>query len=289
MIKKILIGIFITAISCGYLFIWSPSNENIRTHGETLEVVILNVGQGDAIFVRTPKGHTMLIDGGPHAKVVNELQDVMGFFEDHIDYVVSTHPDSDHLTGIMSVLGSYTIGEIIISGITSRTELSKNFMRAIEKNGVPVRLGYSEADVTLDEDVIFDIIYPLAPMVRTIDKTNNYGIVGKLRYGASSVLLTADVEAPAEESIVRHGDDLHATVLKVGHHGSKTSSGPTFLDRINPQFCAISVGKKNRYHHPNPTVYERLTKKCGQIHRTDEDGRIYYNLTKAGTVSVSTR
>lgn len=240
-----------------------------------LKVYFLNVGQGDAIYIRMPNGADMLIDGGPGRSVLRELGNVMPFFDRTIDVVVATHPDADHIGGLPEVFQKYKVNYFVESGLEGKTDLWKelekrvgeeNSERVVVKDGSKINFG----------NVKFEI---LAPAFITQDmETNDASIVGRLVYDESKFMLTGDAPIYVENKIVSDhlAPELRADVLKAGHHGSKTSSGKNFLAAVRPEYTVISAGKDNRYGHPHAEVIERLNVIKTKILRTDIVGRILF-------------
>lgn len=241
-----------------------------------LHLYFLNVGQGDAIFLRTPAGTTILVDGGPEKKVLDELGAVLPFFAKTIDYVFLTHPDRDHIEGLLSVLRRYRIGQVIFTGTLSENFLSRRFLEIIREKNIPVRLARADNDIALPDGIKLDILFPLEFEIQTTEKTNNTSIIMKIIYGEHEILLTGDAEAAEEEILLAHGVDLAADMLKVAHHGSKTSSTENFLRAVSPKSCVILVGRYNSYHHPHPSILKRLSQHCREIFRTDTNGRLEF-------------
>ncbi|MEK7523860.1 MAG: MBL fold metallo-hydrolase [Patescibacteria group bacterium] len=280
--NKILLGVVATALSIGLLF------SNAKPDG-LLHVFILNVGQGDAIFARTPQGTTFLIDGGPEKKVLTELKEVLPFWGASIDYLVSTHPDRDHIEGLIAVLKRYPVRHVLFTGVYKKDYFSQEFLRLIKEKNIPVILAREDGDIALTDGVTFDVLFPFTPIIRQETVTNNLGLIAKLIYGEHEILLTADAELPEEEMLISHGVNLQADILKSGHHGSKTSSSEAFLSAINPQFVAISVGLNNSYHHPHLSTLKRYKEHQLKILRTDLDGRIEFIFSPKEIVEIKTQ
>lgn len=243
-----------------------------------LKVYFLNVGQGDAIFIQTPNGNQVLIDGGPDETIIRELSEVMSFNDRSIDLVILTHPDADHLNGLIEVLRRYEVGQILENRIEHNSpahelwnELKKEAKIYQASGGQIINIG-NGAEIS--------IIFPLDPN-RHFAKTNNNSIISKLVFGENSLLLTGDIEAQVEKELVARRTDIDSDLLKVPHHGSKTSSTQNFLEAVSPESAFIQVGADNRYGHPHPSITQRLEKMGVKYYRTDTDGRIelFFNGT----------
>ncbi|MBI2638327.1 MBL fold metallo-hydrolase, partial [Candidatus Peregrinibacteria bacterium] len=239
--KKIFIGILSIAFSSGLLFY------NGQADG-LLHVYFLDVGQGDAILIRTPAGKNILFDGGPQKKVIAELKNVLPFFANTIDAVFLTHPDRDHIEGLLSVLRKYHIGRVYFTGAAKKNYFWRTFLQIIKDKKIPAQLAYGEDDIRLDDGVIIDILFPFKPDFSLKEDINNTSLIAKIIYGENEILLTGDSEALEEERLLKARVNIDADVLKIAHHGSKTSTSPAFLDAVSPETSVISVGKGNSYH-----------------------------------------
>lgn len=241
-----------------------------------LHVFALDVGQGDAIYVVTPNGRRLLMDGGPGpGAVLDQLGRRLAPWDRRLDVVVLSHPDADHVAGLPAVLERYQVGHILDPQLEAGSGDAQAWRAAVEQEGAERARAEAGGRLVLDEaaGVVADVLWPPEPRFTGTDRlTNNNAVVLRLAYGATSFLLTADVEEPAEERLLRSGVNLRATVLKVGHHGSRTSTTPAFLAAVSPWLALISVGADNDYGHPAPEVMERLA--SVPVLRTDQDGTV---------------
>lgn len=230
-----------------------------------------DVGQGDSLFFETPSGRQMLIDGGPSDAVLAKLGRVMPFFDRSLDVVVLTHPDADHVTGLVEVARRFRIGIFIMTGVIQSTPAYVVLQQELAERDVPIHYARSGERLKLDADAIFSIFLPTQDWRGKKPKdANNTSVVGKFVCRTLSVLATDDMEEPSERELLRTVPDISADILKVGHHGSKTSSSEPFLDRVQPKAAVISVGKDNTFGHPNGEVLDRLQKRSVPIYRTDQ-------------------
>ena len=238
-----------------------------------LTVAFLNVGQGDAIYIEAPNGNQLLIDGGRGRAVLRELGAVIPLYDRSIDVVLVTHPDADHIGGLIPVLESYRVGAVIESGNERETAVTVGFERAVAQEGalrVAARRGMR---VDLGDGAVFTILYPDRNVARV--ESNEASIVGQLRYGSTTVLLTGDAPASVERILIaKDGSGLQSTVLKPGHHGSRSSSVLEFLAAVSPELAVISAGTGNSYGHPHTEVLARLAQLNIRALRTDMEGRI---------------
>lgn len=233
-----------------------------------LHVYFLDIGQGDAIFVQAPNGNQVLIDGGPDNTIIQRLGQVMPFYDHSIDMIVLTHPHADHVDGLIEVLKRYKVGQIAENFYNYHTAEYEEWNKAkLAAKVAEVRFNQT---VDLGGGVVLETIYPFAnDGVANIKNPNNASVVLKLEYGKESVLLTGDIEAPVEQDILAQKENISADFLKVGHHGSKTSTTESFLQAVNPLVAFISVGAKNRYGHPHRAVLDRLERFGVKYYRTD--------------------
>ncbi len=236
-----------------------------------LKVSFLDVGQGDAIFVETPEGVQVLIDGGPNKSVLGELSEVMPFYDRSIDAVVLTHPHLDHVGGLVEVLKRYEVGYAVESGAGHSIAEFAEWHNILEKVGVVKIQARRGLRLELGGGVFLDFFLP-EKMEASADPHKNMA-VSRLSYGQTCFLFTGDMERDFEWKIL--GDDIDCGALKVGHHGSKTSTSDVFLEAVSPDFAVISVGRANRYGHPNEAILEKLLASRAEVFRTDINGTIF--------------
>lgn len=262
----ILGGLFTLAIALWGMVLRLPRSE-------ILQVKFFDVGQGDAIFIQTPNGNKILIDGGPDNTILERLGRELGFLDRSLDLVVLTHPDRDHIAGLIGVLDRYTVAAALTTGVRRETTDFRLWEEKLAKKHIPAVVGRLGLWAEISPSVVLAVFSPEKNIAgQRIEKTNNTGIVLKLVYGKTSYLFTADIERPVEELLVRSGLNLRAEVLKVAHHGSKTSSSENFLRAVSPVAAIISLGRRNPYGHPHSEVIERLERHGIKIFRTDLDG-----------------
>ena len=245
-----------------------------------LHVVFLDVGQGDAIFIQTPSGRQVLVDGGPSEPVLlSRLGRQMGFWDRTLDVMVLTHPDTDHVTGLVPVLERYQVDTVIFREMEHESDVYEYWLQLLEVEGATIYPGEAGLRLTLDEGLEMVVLHPGVELVGgSARSTNNNSIVTRLTYGAVSVLLPGDIEAVVEQQLVADGAGLASTVLKAAHHGSCSSTTQEFLDAVGPEVVVISVGADNDFGHPCAEVLERLEARAEQsrsglpVYRTDEQG-----------------
>lgn len=243
---------------------------------DKLTVVFLDVGQGDAIFVRTPSGRQMLIDGGlPGGPILRELGKVMPFYDRSIDIVLATHADQDHVGGLNDVLGRFSVDLFMRTMTTSTSDVYKNILEVVEQKKIKQEIITVPEIVDFSDGTRFEIIFPDQD---TSDwETNDSSIVGKVIYGGTSFLLTGDSPISAEKLLVyKYGDYLKSDVLKVGHHGSRYSSSPAYITKVLPTYSVISAALDNSYGHPNQEVLDTLNNFNSRIVGTLGKGSVVF-------------
>lgn len=248
---------------------------------QKMVVTFLDVGQGDAIFIKAPGGHQMLIDGGPNNSVLRELGQVMPFYDRSIDVVLATHADQDHIGGLIEVLNRYEVDLFVRTNSTSSSAVYEELIKIIKDKDIKENIVTSPRILSLGSDADFDIIFPTQNTEGW--ETNDASIVGKLVYGSTSFLFTGDSPQEIEKYLVgKYGSFLDSDVLKVGHHGSKGSNSELFVGTVSPDFSVISVGLNNRYGHPSSDVIhiledfgeEIVQTLSGGMARFESDGKL---------------
>ena len=263
-------------IACAAIISFVALDTSAQSDG-LLHVYFLDVGQGDGIFIDF-NGNQVLIDGGPGNKIIQELGRVMPFHDRSIDLIILTHPHADHVTGLIEVLKRYKVDKIIENYVPYSTAEYAEWNKA--KSGSEVMEARAGQIVDLGGGAKLTILYPYQSNaegvpISVIAKTvHDFMVITRLDYGNEGVLFTGDAEAKIEYKLLSSGASLSAQFLKVGHHGSKTSTTEKFLDAVNPEVAFIEVGAKNRYGHPHPTVVQRLEERGIKYYRTDVGGTI---------------
>ncbi len=239
-----------------------------------LEVNFFDVGQGDAIFIETSDSRQILIDGGPGSAVLEKLGKAMPFWDRTIDLVILSHPEADHLSGLLEVLKRYKVENILWTGIVRDTAEYEEWQRLIKEEGAKIVIAGPGQKIRAANAVI-NIIYPFDNIEgKSFQNSNDTSVVAKLVFGDNSFLFTGDVYQSAEKKILERGSDIDSDVLKIGHHSSKTSNSEEFIAKVSPEIAVISVGKDNSYGHPHNEVLETLAKYGINVLRTDLDGDI---------------
>jgi competence protein ComEC len=250
---------------------------------DNLRVVFFDVGQGDSIFIRTPQKHHILIDGGPGNVVLEKLGQELPFFYNSIDLLILTHSHDDHVSGLIEVLERYKVKNIVSTGVLNESTISRKWNELINEKG------YKEARAgqkIFTTDFYITTLYPVESLKdKKIKDLNAVSVVNLFNFQEKyKFLFMGDAYIAQEKEILSYCkeadncDDLKVDVLKLGHHGSKTSTSEDFLEKIMPKVAVIMVGDDNRYGHPHYETIERLENFNINIMRTDRDGDIVFNL-----------
>jgi competence protein ComEC len=250
-----------------------------------LEVNFFAIGQGDAIFIQDFKGHQILIDGGPNSLILEKLGGEMPFWDRTIDLVILTHPENDHLFGLIEVLKNYRVKNILWTGVVRSTPEFQEWLKVIQKEKAKIKIGKAGTKIIIplgkkekSLSAIIKIFYPFENLEGKYFKntTNNTSLVSQLKFQNISFLFSGDIYKLTEKKIINfyHSKKLKSQVLKIAHHGSKTSSSEEFLLAVLPQIAIIQLGKENPYHHPHFEVLEILKKYDIKTLRTDLLGDI---------------
>lgn len=267
----ILLGALVLAALISWMAVFASAQNG------QLEVHFFDVGQGDAIFIELPDGRQILIDGGPDDTVVEKLNEAMSFFDKEIDIVIATHNEADHIGGLPAALAHYKVGTIIWNGVKAETKIFEEFKNAMDSEGSEIITGRCCARFSLSSGAFFEILHPFnsgdGPSSKSA-KQNNQSLVIRLVYGNDSFLFTGDIERGAEYEIVKQNFNLQSDVLKIPHHGSKTSSSELFLEEVRPKVAVIFAGRNNPYGHPHEAVLDRLAKYAIKVIGTYEKGDI---------------
>ena len=272
--KKWNLGILI-ALICFNILAWIAVYD--LSQPAFLEVIFFDVGQGDAIFIETPKKHQILIDGGPGVVILEKLAKSMPFYDRTIDLIILTHPEFDHLSGFNEVLKKYKVSNILWTGIVRDTAEYKEWKKLIEEEKTEIFIAKAGQKILWESETnnYMEVLYPFENLEgKVFEDSNNTSIISKLVFGKNSFLFTGDAYKNVEGELINKKAEIDSDVLKVSHHGSKTSSSEEFIKSVSPQIAVISAGIGNKYGHPHQEVLELLEKYDIKILRTDKDGDI---------------
>ena len=241
-----------------------------------LKIVFLDVGQGDATLIITPHGRQILIDAGASSSSIGgSLARYMNASDRSLDMVIMTHPDLDHVGGVLSLIDDYRIDRLMHSGLLAGSSVYEAIaLRSVKKN-IPIFTAHVGQRIILDAGVYLDIYSPYAGFESA--QANDHSIVMKLIYGNNSVLITGDASKYIEHDMVQSfAGSLQSDILKIGHHGSQTSSSDEFIETVAPEYGVISAGCNNRYGHPHADVLARLFRYELEVLDTCREGDVVF-------------
>lgn len=268
LIYFLLMILFFAVLILGIVISFSKKTKDLRVN-------FLNVGQGDAILIQSGDNQ-VLIDSGKNGKLILEkLGEQLPFWDRKIELVIITHPDFDHYGGFTEVLKKYQVEGVIKTEAENDTAEWIDFKDKLEKENSKLISATRGTKINFSNGAVLEIIYPLGAVSPDIEDKNDSSVVSRLVFGENEFLFTGDLSLEGEQELVASGMDISADVLKVGHHGSRSSTGDKFLDSVRPKEAVISVGK-NSYGHPHREVIERLNQKDITIWQTDKSGNIEY-------------
>lgn len=268
----ILIVVLLTTLSaCSADFFLENYSDNTAVSSEgnsDVSVHFLDIGQGDSIFVELPNGECMLIDAG----VANKGEFIESYISESgynkIDYLVATHPHADHIGSMAYIVSNMDIGQVYMPNVSTTTKTYEKLLEAIQQKGLKIKSAKAGMNIVEESDLRVDI---LAPVKIDEDELNNCSIIIKITYGYDSYLFIGDAE---KEELDTVSSDMSADVLKVGHHGSRTSTTEEFLEQVNPKYAVISCGADNDYGHPHKETIDLLEMLDVKYYRTDIEGTI---------------
>ena len=258
------------------LLVFAFSTHTIASQKDgLLKIYFFDVGQGDSILIETPSGRQILVDGGPDNKVLQKLGEVMPFYDRDIDAVIVSHPHADHIVGLMGVLERYEVKNIIEARESYNSSEFKAWSNTVKNENADNIEAVAGKIIDLGDGVTLTILHPFEAVAGDNPKNpHDDVVVAVLKYKDLEIMLTGDMEQKIEWRLILAGENLDSDVLKVGHHGSKTSTTEEFLFAVSPEVAIIQVGTKNRYGHPSSEVLERLENYDIKYYRNDVGGDI---------------
>ena len=260
-----------------------------------IEISAIDVGQGDSFLIETSKNKKILIDGGGNENGSFDVGEnillpyLLNKGIKKVDIIIISHADTDHIDGLFEIIKKIKVERVVIG---KQFEVSENFeklLRMVKEKNIKINIVEVGNKIFVEENLYLDILWPSSKYEIKENSLNNNSVVCKLYYNDFSMLFTGDIEKIAEEQIVdlyKSGNNLSATVLKVAHHGSKSSSTDEFVKLVKPEIVVMGVGKGNKYNHPNDEIIERFENLGVDIYRTDKDGEISIFVNEKGNVKV---
>lgn len=265
--------VFLLALVLANVFVWHAVAE--RSPSKYLSVYFLDVGQGDAIFINTPNHGRVLIDGGKNAQVLHGIGKVVPFGDRRIDVVLGTHPDLDHIGGLPEVVSRYKVGLYLWPGVVTNKSIDQELWQRLEEREVPNLVVQRGMMVNFGDGVRLIILFPNQDVSGWNE--NDASIVAKLVYGEHSFMLTGDSPLRIENVMLNMNKEILAsTVLKAGHHGSRTSTSLPFAEAVSPEYAVIQAGKNNSYGHPHKEVLDNLASVGALVLNNADLGTIHF-------------
>jgi beta-lactamase superfamily II metal-dependent hydrolase len=297
-----LVAVLLVGGYVGWRFVVKPYLDKQREEapppasGDETKVVALDVGQGDAILVVAPGGKTALVDAGEPGDGKVVLAALKKYGVDHIDLLVATHAHADHIGAADEVIRGVPVANVLYSGVPNTTRNYEDFLKAVDEKKIPLLRAEPGQTFELGGGAVIRVLAPIEPLFKPEDLRsggnvpNANSVITRLDYGAFSMLLTGDAEEQTErERLIKSGANIRATVLKVGHHGSKYATSEEFLKRGEFKYAVISAGMDNRYGHPSQEVLDRLKAAQVRVYRTDFQGEIAISTRgQEGDVKITT-
>ena len=252
---------------------------NVILHEDSKGILtfsVLDIGQGDALWIESPSGIQVIVDGGPNKNLMKEISHVTPWYDRHIDMIVVTNPDKDHYEGFIPLMKKYSVDVILESGTLSLTPEYSVLEKEITDRKIPKVLARRGQIVDLGFGAYLEILFPDRDV--SLLSSNDGSIVMRLVYGQTSVLLQGDSTAKIEHYLVGLDQgELNSTILKIGHHGSKTSTTEEYINYVRPKWAVISSGKNNSYGHPHKEVLDTMNKFSIPVLDTCNNGRITFH------------
>lgn len=273
--KKLFLKYTAIFISLGFIlaFVIINYKSTIKTNINLENNIIthfIDVGQGDCILIQV-NHKNLLIDSGTSDSKEKVIKYLKNNNITKLDYVIATHPHEDHIGGMASIIKTFAVDEFYAPKVTSSSEAFENMIISLKRKKLKIKVAKSNMFLDLGPDTTCIM---LSPNKKVYKDTNNYSCAVKVSYKNSTYLFTGDIETISEQEILSNGYDLNAQVLKVAHHGSKSSTSNEFLDAVSPKFAVISSGENNTYGHPNKETLDKLEKINCIIYRTDLEKNI---------------
>lgn len=262
----ITVFLMLTLTACDSSTVNSPnSNEN-----KNVKIHYIDVGQGDSTLIQV-RDKNILIDAGPRSSAEDLVKYLKDINIQKLDYVIATHPHEDHIGGMVSIIKTFKIGEFYAPKKTATTKTFENMIKELQNKKLKIQVAKAGNEISLNSNSKLEF---LAPNNSDYEEINDYSAVTKLTYEDNSFIFMGDAERLSEKEILQKGSNVKAQVIKLGHHGSSTSSSKEFLDKVDPKYAIISCGKNNDYGHPHKETINELKNRNIKYFRTDTNGTI---------------
>lgn len=273
--------LLVVLLAAANWLVWSDLAVSVRP--ASIRLTIFDVGQGQSILIQDSLGNDVLIDGGPDGSAAEKLAQSLPFFNRNLELVVLTHPDADHLTGLLAVLEKFPVGAVLLTGVVGPNQRYQDLVEILLENNTPVYQAIAGTSVILADQAEVLILNPQESFwARRVSRTNQTSIAALLRFGDVRALLTGDIDLSTEKRLISSGTELKADVMTVPHHGSRNSTSEELLENVRPELAVISVGRDNPYGHPAQAVLQRLKAEGVAVYRTDLDGDLKLETDGAG-------
>ena len=233
-------------------------SEYKKLYPRNYEIYFYDMSIGESILIKTPKGKTIMIDTGLNNEIIKKLSKTLSVFKKNIDVLVITHGDSDHLGGVLDIFKYFEVSHIFFTGAEKESKLFTKFWETVQKEKISYTVMEETKDFVIEDDIIFDTLFPVSNISYMKNHTNNESVVFMLEINNKKILFTGDIEKETELEILKTGQQLNADILKVAHHGSKSSSIPDFIQEVAPRYAIIQAGVDNKYGHPHKQTIETL-------------------------------
>jgi len=267
----VLLAVLISSLTIGCNLFAPASNKNTQIDSNKMLVHYIDVGQGDSILIQV-NNKNLLIDAGPNSDKKKLLNYLSALNLETLDYVIATHPHEDHIGNMDNVINDYNVLAFYAPKVQSTTKSFEKMVESLKSKNLKINVIKKGTDsIDLGENTKVTVFSPNKDYYEDL---NNYSPVIKIEYGKTSFLFTGDAQKDVEKEILATNEDISADVLKVGHHGSSTSTTNDFLKKVNPSLGVISVGQDNSYNHPNDDTIKRLNDNKVTIYRTDKDATV---------------
>lgn len=259
------------------IFVLLLGREVLLQPDGNLHAYFFDIGQGDAALLVSPSGKQIVIDGGPDLSLLQHLGRTMPFLDRRIELLVLSHPNLDHLAAFPEILERYQVERVLLAGSEFPLPRYDAIIAKIEEQGISVIIADPEKDIDLGDGLLLDIAWPPVGFVPP-DDINDASIVMRALYKDHAILFTGDIEELGENLLLQTGAEIDSDIIKVPHHGSKTSSSTGFLLAVTPDLAVISASRENSYGHPHPEVVERYRHFGILVRITAEEGTVHLEL-----------